>query len=46
MYYGYRCASRGAVEVSDPRIALLKREWLEGKDCLDIGCNTGQVCSA
>ena len=39
-YYGYR--NSGANE-ADPRLALLRKEWLEGRDCLDIGCNTGQV---
>ena len=45
MYYGYRCASRGGTvtDVNDPRIALMKKEWFEGKLCLDIGSNTGQV---
>lgn len=43
MYYGYRCTSRGAVFVSDARIGLMQRDWFEGKDCLDIGSNTGQV---
>ena len=37
-YYGYRIAD-GTV---DPRILLLKKEWFQGKRCLDIGCNTGQ----
>ena len=43
MYYGYR---HGGVadDVADPRLKLLKREWFEGKACLDIGSNTGQVC--
>ena len=45
MYYGYRCSSQGSLEVNDPRLGLMKREWFEGKDCLDIGCNTGQVGS-
>ena len=45
MYYGYRCSGRGSAEVSDPRLGHMKREWFEGKDCLDIGCNTGQVRS-
>lgn len=40
-YYGYR--NNGVNEV-DPRLALLHRDWMEGMDCLDIGCNTGQVC--
>ena len=43
MYYGYRCASRGMTDVNDPRLTLMKREWFEGKQCLDIGSNTGQV---
>ena len=21
----------------------MRKEWFEGRDCLDIGCNTGQV---
>ncbi len=25
------------------RLGLLRKEWFENKDCLDIGCNTGQV---
>lgn len=40
-YYGYR---NNGVNEADPRLALLRREWLEDKDCLDVGCNTGQVC--
>ena len=40
-YYGYR--NSGAFE-KDVRLSLLKGEWFEGKDCLDIGSNTGQVC--
>jgi hypothetical protein len=39
-YYGYR--NSGVNEV-DPRLALLRKEWVADKDCLDIGCNTGQV---
>ncbi len=27
----------------DPRLCLLEKEWFQGKLCLDIGCNTGQV---
>ena len=27
----------------DPRLALMKKEWFEGKDCLDIGCNQGVI---
>lgn len=39
-YYGYR--NSGVFE-EDPRLGLLRREWFSGRDCLDIGCNTGQV---
>ncbi|XP_042483078.1 probable RNA methyltransferase At5g51130 isoform X3 [Macadamia integrifolia] len=38
-YYGYR--TRDLEE--DPRLMLLKKEWFEGKDCLDIGCNQGLI---
>ncbi|KAK9148579.1 hypothetical protein Scep_007336 [Stephania cephalantha] len=37
-YYGYRVC-RDVKE--DPRLRVFKREWFEGKDCLDIGCNQG-----
>ena len=37
-YYGYRNPDK-----DDPRLALFKKEWFEGKTCLDIGCNTGHV---
>lgn len=43
MYYGYRCGSGRVAEVTDPRVSLMRREWFEGKECLDIGSNTGQV---
>ena len=39
-YYGYRNSGAGA---EDMRLSMLKREWFVGKDCLDIGSNTGQV---
>ncbi|XP_072968900.1 probable RNA methyltransferase At5g51130 isoform X1 [Typha angustifolia] len=39
-YYGYRI-DRNVNE--DPRLAIFKREWFEGKDCLDIGCNQGLI---
>ncbi|KAF8036295.1 hypothetical protein BT93_C2120 [Corymbia citriodora subsp. variegata] len=39
-YYGYRV---GQELDEDPRLKVLKREWFEGKDCLDIGCNNGLV---
>ncbi|XP_022145083.1 probable RNA methyltransferase At5g51130 isoform X2 [Momordica charantia] len=39
-YYGYRI---GQNLVEDPRLKVFKKEWFEGKDCLDIGCNNGVV---
>ncbi|CAK9329412.1 unnamed protein product [Citrullus colocynthis] len=39
-YYGYRV---GQKVVEDPRLKVFKKEWFEGKDCLDIGCNNGIV---
>ncbi|OMO58214.1 tRNA (guanine-N-7) methyltransferase [Corchorus olitorius] len=30
-------------EAEDPRVKVLKKEWFEGKDCLDIGCNSGVI---
>lgn len=27
----------------DPRVKVFKKEWFEGKDCLDIGCNCGLI---
>ena len=27
----------------DPRFKVFKEEWFEGKDCLDIGCNSGLI---
>ncbi|KAL6646271.1 hypothetical protein ACP70R_017879 [Stipagrostis hirtigluma subsp. patula] len=39
-YYGYRI-DRNVGE--DPRLEVFKKQWFEGKDCLDIGCNQGLV---
>lgn len=39
-YYTYRI-DQGLEE--DPRIKIMKKEWFEGKDCLDIGCNSGLI---
>lgn len=39
-YYGYRI---GQKHTEDPRLAAFKKEWFEGKDCLDIGCNQGLI---
>ncbi|CAJ1064063.1 SK snRNA methylphosphate capping enzyme-like [Xyrichtys novacula] len=38
-YYGYR--NPGSSE--DPRIRVLRPEWFEGKDVLDLGCNSGHL---
>eukprot|EP00057_Strongylocentrotus_purpuratus_P033048 XP_789930.2 PREDICTED: probable RNA methyltransferase Y17G7B.18 [Strongylocentrotus purpuratus] len=40
-YYGYRTPNS-----DDSRIDFFKREWFEGKNCLDIGCNSGHVTLA
>ncbi|KAF8109234.1 hypothetical protein N665_0100s0023 [Sinapis alba] len=37
-YYGYRISNDMD---EDPRLKVLKKEWFQGKDCLDIGCNNG-----
>ncbi|CAM6097609.1 unnamed protein product [Calypogeia fissa] len=39
-YYGYRL---GKMVDEDPRLKYFKKEWFEGKDCLDVGCNEGFV---
>ncbi|KAG2718400.1 hypothetical protein I3843_03G210900 [Carya illinoinensis] len=39
-YYGYRI---GRDLEEDPRLKVLKKEWFEDKDCLDIGCNSGII---
>ncbi|XP_021733878.1 probable RNA methyltransferase At5g51130 [Chenopodium quinoa] len=39
-YYGYRV---GHDVEEDPRFKVLKKEWFQGKDCLDIGCNSGLI---
>ncbi|KAM3601517.1 uncharacterized protein V6R79_014094 [Siganus canaliculatus] len=38
-YYGYRNPGNN----EDPRIRLLSPEWFEGKDVLDLGCNSGHM---
>nr|XP_016490346.1 PREDICTED: probable RNA methyltransferase At5g51130 [Nicotiana tabacum]XP_016490347.1 PREDICTED: probable RNA methyltransferase At5g51130 [Nicotiana tabacum] len=42
-YYGYR---NGKDLEEDPRLKAMKKEWFEGKDCLDIGCNSGVITIA
>ncbi|KAJ0261809.1 hypothetical protein HA466_0048560 [Hirschfeldia incana] len=37
-YYGYRISNDMD---EDPRLKVLKKEWFQDKDCLDIGCNSG-----
>ena len=27
----------------DPRFKVLRKEWFEDKNCLDIGCNSGLI---
>eukprot|EP00250_Pteridium_aquilinum_P025879 c3177_g1_i1 orf=19-1080(+) len=39
-YYGYRVLKD--LE-DDPRLKHFKQEWFEGKDCLDVGCNAGNL---
>ncbi|KAG7236710.1 hypothetical protein INR49_000604 [Caranx melampygus] len=38
-YYGYRNPGAG----EDPRMRVLRPEWFEGKDVLDLGCNAGHL---
>lgn len=37
------CSQIGQDLDEDPRLKAMKREWFEGKDCLDIGCNSGLI---
>ncbi|XP_057856754.2 probable RNA methyltransferase At5g51130 [Cryptomeria japonica] len=39
-YYNYRIDQ--ALD-EDPRMKVLRKEWFEGKNCLDIGCNEGFI---
>ncbi|CAI5518764.1 unnamed protein product [Closterium sp. Naga37s-1] len=39
-YYGYRV---GAAFEEDPRVRWMRREWFDGRDCVDVGCNSGFV---
>jgi 7SK snRNA methylphosphate capping enzyme len=38
-YYGYRSANTRV----DNRMTFFQKEWFEGKNVLDIGCNAGQI---
>lgn len=38
-YYGYRNPD----QTPDVRLDFLKRDWFEGKEVLDIGCNIGHI---
>ena len=38
-YYGYRVGE----SLEDHRVAHFRREWFEGRRCLDVGCNEGLV---
>ncbi|XP_061595644.1 7SK snRNA methylphosphate capping enzyme [Cololabis saira] len=38
-YYGYRNPGNS----EDPRIHVLHPEWFQGKDVLDLGCNSGHL---
>lgn len=40
-YYGYRSPS-----VEDARLKMFSRSMFEGKRCLDIGCNAGELTAA
>ncbi|KAK7247629.1 hypothetical protein RIF29_42516 [Crotalaria pallida] len=44
-YYGnaknYYTQRNGGESGEDPRLNVFKKEWFEGKHCLDIGCNSG-----
>ncbi|KAM1061919.1 hypothetical protein ACFX14_026222 [Malus domestica] len=37
-YYGYWI---GQEMEEDAKLKVFKKEWFEGRDCLDIGCNSG-----
>lgn len=39
-YYGYRVLKYSD---EDPRLKYFKHEWFEGRDCLDVGCNAGNL---
>lgn len=42
-FVGYYTRRREDLSGLDPRLALLPRDWFEGKKVLDVGCNSGMV---
>ncbi|KAJ1976390.1 hypothetical protein H4R34_003997, partial [Dimargaris verticillata] len=43
-YYGYRHLSVApSALANEPRLAVLRPEWVHGQRVLDIGCNTGLI---
>lgn len=44
--FGIFCVQIGQDLEEDPRLKAMKKEWFEGKDCLDIGCNSGVITIA
>eukprot|EP01087_Luapelamoeba_hula_P002943 TRINITY_DN12770_c0_g1_i1.p1 TRINITY_DN12770_c0_g1~~TRINITY_DN12770_c0_g1_i1.p1 ORF type:complete len:296 (+),score=61.34 TRINITY_DN12770_c0_g1_i1:10-897(+) len=43
-YYGYRCEDPVKADPTlEPRVLAFPKEWFEGRDVLDVGCNTGCV---
>ncbi|KAJ1975875.1 hypothetical protein H4R35_002944, partial [Dimargaris xerosporica] len=43
-YYGYRHLSVApAILANEPRLAVLRPEWVRGQRVLDVGCNTGLI---
>lgn len=48
-YYATRYGLSDRTDASglqDPRLDLLRTEWFEGKRCLDVGCNEGDLTLA
>jgi 7SK snRNA methylphosphate capping enzyme len=42
-FFGYYTRRWADPNELDPRLALLPKEWIEGKKVLDVGCNSGMV---
>jgi len=45
-YHGYYNKRKKTATNDDSRLALFKRDWLEGRNILDIGCNSGDLTIA